>query len=288
MQLSPFFMQEVARANLVRASIALTPSPQDPNPNRPNTNTNSAPGVISNSTNGNFLNNPQNDPQNGGEESPDPTPRPHKTQGSKFAPQRPDEPIPQTPTAPLTSGSLLSGLVGAGRSIGKVGASIIGGEKPVLGLGSKASTDQAGGTANKNHNNGSNNNSNNNNNSSNNNNNNHNAIRSTAIEGKGGAPNKTPTPNNPSSHTNPAAGNAGAASRPTSQTGGRGSGGGGAGGAGTRTTNTSVSTVSKVSTGGSLPEGVVLRSTATSSHAEEHSADAPKTFSFSSFFGVGK
>ena len=279
-------MQEVARANLVRASLILadTSSPIS----------NSIPQSISAT---NAQSTPISTPRGHGDESnhthtqtntqthtqtynDHPPLTPQKLQISKYAPQRPDEPtsVP-TPVVQLGKGAahLINGLVGgAGRSISKVGASIIGVEKP--GFGSK--TDHIN---NRNGNNGS---------------NDHSqppspVMRTTATGNGIGTGQTKMNPNDNNHHNNNSSMNAN--STPQSHTSHN------MNAPHSVSTNRNItdthegsSTVSTGTKGSALPPGVVMRSTA--SHRPDSSTSAPPSppkpdsmiNKFSSFFGGGK
>lgn len=131
-------MQEVSRANLVRASFMMANT-------APSSVSNSAaPSVCASNTYTTPTDTPRghgddNHPTQANTQNDHTTHAPQKSQMSKFAPQRPDEAAthPTQPVGPSgkVAVNLISGIMGsAGKSIGKVGASIIGGEKSATGL----------------------------------------------------------------------------------------------------------------------------------------------------------
>ena len=142
MQLSPFFMQEVARANLARANILVASASASAAhaaaaASVANAASHSPPPTPPRGTTGQG----QGQKQGYGYETPHSSPLKAHTQPmkseSKFAPQRPDDPTPThsaTPSALPTASNLLSGLVGAGRTL-------MGGDKPGVNV-SKGATPQ--------------------------------------------------------------------------------------------------------------------------------------------------
>ena len=281
-------MQEVARANLVRASLILadTSSPISGSmpPSISATNAQSTP-ISTPRVNGDENNHTHTQSQSHTQTYNDHPPHtPQKLQISKYAPQRPDEPTPvPTPVTHLGKGAahLINGLVGgAGRSISKVGASIIGGDKPV-GLGIK--TDNIN---NKNGHNG---------------NNSHSqpqspVMRTTGAGNGTGTGQMKMTPNDNNNHNNNNQNSANLNSAPQRRSSHNMTSPQAV--STNRNNNTdshegssTVSTATKIST---LPPGVVMRSTAV--HRTDGSTSAPPSppkpdsmiNKFSSFFGGGK